>query len=230
MILPDVDSNQSNFTISVDVILPCLNEALALPFVLQGLPTGYNAIVVDNGSTDSSRTIAEQNGVQVLDEQRRGVGAAINCGIASATSEYVCVMDCDATVDPRLLTLMIEPLVQGRTDLVVAPRQFTTGSAGFARRQFFRASGRLVSTHFGISVSDLGSAQAFRRTALLADLPYLDRRNGWTIDLIRAASQRGLRITSVPLPFLPRLGKSKITGTVRGTVLTALDTLRVLMK
>src|SRR4051794_40121835 len=102
----------------VDVILPCLDEAAALPWVLARMPAGARAIVVDNGSTDGSARIAAELGATVVHEPRRGFGAACHAGLEAATAEVVCFCDCDASLDPRQLARLLAPL-HADADLVL---------------------------------------------------------------------------------------------------------------
>ena len=114
---------------AVQVILPCLNEAAALPWVLGRMPADYAPIVVDNGSSDGSVRIAREHGATVVAADRRGYGAACHAGLLAATAEVVAVMDCDATLDPRQLSRVIEPVRAGVADLMVGRRRPTSARA-----------------------------------------------------------------------------------------------------
>uniref|UniRef100_UPI000A98EE47 glycosyltransferase family 2 protein n=1 Tax=Streptomyces acidiscabies TaxID=42234 RepID=UPI000A98EE47 len=103
-------------TVSVDVVLPCLDEAEALPWVLERIPSGWRAIVVDNGSTDGSPDIARALGAHVVHESRRGFGAACHAGLTAATADVVCFCDCDASLDPGLLPRVAGPVLDGTAD------------------------------------------------------------------------------------------------------------------
>ena len=106
----------------IDVVLPCLNEASALPWVLSRMPDGYRAIVVDNGSTDGSADVARSLGAMVVEEPHRGFGAACHAGLLHATSNVVCFMDADASLDPRQLPSIADPVTAGAADIVLGRR------------------------------------------------------------------------------------------------------------
>ena len=212
-----------------DVILPVLDEADALPLVLDGLPSGYEPIVVDNGSSDGSADIARRHGARVVSEPQRGFGAACYAGLRAARADVVCFMDCDGSFDGRELPLVAEPVVDGDADLVLGARRRTTAAAwplharagnAFVARRLRRRAGVA-------GLSDLGPMRAARRDALL-DLGLRDRRFGWPLEMVVAAAADGWRIREVPVSYAPRLGRSKVTGTLRGTVRTVLDMARVM--
>src|ERR1017187_2877806 len=107
----------------IDVILPVLDEAQAIPGVLSAIPSGYRPLVVDNGSRDGSAAIAAEPGARVVREPRAGVGAACFAGVRAAGSEVVCFMDCDGSLDPAELDRVVRPVVADRVDLCLGARQ-----------------------------------------------------------------------------------------------------------
>lgn len=214
----------------VYVVLPCYNEELALPIILESVPSGFNIIVADNGSTDGSKLLAQAYGAVVVDEGRRGIGYATNAGLREATSEIICVLDCDGTVRLEDLLPLITPIAAGHADLVIATRSFEAGSVSPARRALFRLAGMLVNRLIDHRVTDLGSARAFRREIVKHSLDRLGNGTSWSIDLVRIASMQSLRIVEIPTPFYPRYGISKVTGTLSGAVLTSIETLSSLIK
>ncbi|MGW2929546.1 glycosyltransferase family 2 protein, partial [Streptomyces fungicidicus] len=111
---------------SVDVVLPCLDEAAALPWVLERVPPGWRALVVDNGSTDGSGGVARALGATVVHEERRGFGAACHAGLTAATADIVCFCDCDASLDPADLVPFVREVRAGRADLVLGRRRCRT--------------------------------------------------------------------------------------------------------
>jgi glycosyltransferase involved in cell wall biosynthesis len=212
----------------IDVILPCLNEAGALPWVLSRMPAGYQPVVADNGSTDDSAAIAAQYGARVVSVAQRGFGAACHAGLLAATSEIVCVMDADASFDPRDLPVVAGPVVAGDTDLMLGRRSATAKGAWplHARVGNWVLAAELR-RKIGVPVRDLGPMRAARREALLA-LPMSDRRFGYPLEMVVRAAEAGWRIAEADVPYHPRTGKSKVTGTVAGTVRTVRDMRRVL--
>jgi glycosyltransferase involved in cell wall biosynthesis len=211
-----------------DVVLPCLDEAAALPWVLSRLPDGFRAIVVDNGSTDGSPGIAAERGATVVVEPRRGFGAACWAGLAAATDDVVCFMDCDGSLDPGDLPRIAGPVLAHDADLVLGARRRTSRRAwplharagnAYLARELRRRTGRLL--------TDLGPMRASRREPLLA-LGLADRRSGWPLEMVLRADAAGWRILEVPVDYAPRAGRSKVTGTVRGTARAVRDMSAVL--
>jgi len=165
----------------VDVVLPCLDEAEALPWVLGQIPAGWRALVVDNGSTDGSARIARALGATVLHEPRRGFGAACHTGLTAATAGIVCFCDCDASLDPALLVPFVRDVRRGAADLVLGRRRpVSRGSWPVHARAGNLALARLLRHRTGLRLHDLGPLRAARREALLA-LNLTDRRSGYPL-------------------------------------------------
>ncbi len=200
-----------------DVVLPCLDEAEALPWVLDRIPSGWRAIVVDNGSTDGSADIARALGAHVVHESRRGFGAACHAGLAAATAEVVCFCDCDASLDPALLPAVAGPVLDGVADLVLGRRRPVTRRAWppHARLANLELT-RLIRRRTGLRLHDLGPMRAARRKSLLA-LDLTDRRSGYPLQMVVRAADAGWRVEEADVPYRPRTGRSKVTGTWRGT-------------
>lgn len=215
-----------------DVVLPCLNEAAALPWVLSRLPDGYRAVVADNGSTDGSPEIAAAHGAVVVHAAQRGFGAAAHTGLEAATADVVCFMDADGSFDPRQLPRVAEPVEEGRLDLSLGRRRPTRRGAWPVHGRVGNAvvAWRLRRTA-GIPVYDLGPMRAARREALLG-LGLLDRRFGYPLEMVVRAAETGWRIAEVDIDYAPRIagGKSKVTGTVRGTARAVRDMTKVLSR
>lgn len=200
-----------------DLVLPCLNEAEALPWVLGRVPAGWRAIVVDNGSRDGSAEIARAHGARVVREERRGFGAACHAGLLAAEAEFVAFCDCDATLDPGTLPRIYGPVRNGEADLVLARRRPTgRGAWPLHARLGNRALARMVRRRTGVRLHDLGPLRAARRTALLG-LDLTDRRSGYPLQMVVRAADAGWRISETEVDYRPRSGKSKVTGTWRGT-------------
>lgn len=210
-----------------DVILPVLDEAEALPGVLAQVPDGYRAIVVDNGSSDGSGEIARRLGAQVVREPRRGFGAACAAGLATASAEVVCFMDCDGSLDPGELSAVAGPVVAGEADLVLGARRAEPGAWPLHSRVANRVLALELRRRTGLSISDLGPMRAAPREALIA-LGIRDRRFGWPLEMVILAARAGWRVKEAEVTYRPRVGRSKVTGTVRGTVRAVGDMARVL--
>jgi len=208
---------------AVEVILPALDEADALPWVLARMPASFAPIVVDNGSTDGTPDVAERLGARVVREPHRGFGAACFAGLSAARSEVVCFMDCDGSFDPRQLPRVAGPVLDGAADLTLGARRPTTPHAWpLHARIANRALARELRRRSGIALRDLGPMRAARRDSLL-DLGVRDRRFGWPLEMVLRAVDAGWRIAEVEVDYLPRTGRSKVTGTVCGTVRTVRD-------
>lgn len=213
---------------SVDVVLPCLNEAAALPGVLAALPAGYRAIVVDNGSTDDSAEVARALGAVVVTESRRGFGAAVHAGVTAAEAELVAILDADGSLDPGDLPRLAAPVLAGEADLVLGRRRPIPRSAWpLHARIANRALASAVRRAAGVTVHDLGPMRVARRFDLLA-LDLQDRRSGYPLEMLLGAARAGLRIRELDVPYRPRVGRSKVTGTVRGTITAVTDMRRIL--
>ncbi|MFJ5774535.1 glycosyltransferase family 2 protein [Streptomyces sp. NPDC093094] len=215
---------------AVDVVLPCLNEAEALPWVLARIPAGWRALVVDNGSTDRSAQIAHDLGAQVVHEPRRGFGAACHAGLTAATAEVVCFCDCDASLDPSLLVPFVDEIRSGGADLVLGRRRPRARGVWPAHaRAGNLVLARLLHRRTGLRLHDLGPLRAVRREALLG-LGLTDRRSGYPLQMVVRAADAGWRIAEHDVPYLPRSGASKVTGTWRGTWQAVRDMSRVLQE
>jgi glycosyltransferase involved in cell wall biosynthesis len=213
-----------------DVVLPCLDEAAALPWVLGRMPAGYRPIVADNGSTDGSPQVARQHGALVVDVPRRGYGAAVHAGLLAATDAVVCVLDADATLDPRQLPRVAEPVLAGAAELVIGRRRPNApGAWPWHARAGNALLARRLRRQTGAPLHDLGPMRAFRRADLLA-LGLTDRRFGYPLETIVLAAAAGWRIAEVDVDYAPRLpgSRSKVTGSVRGTVRAVRDMTAVL--
>jgi len=204
------------------VVLPVLNEAAAIPGVLAAMPPGHEPIVVDNGSTDGSGQLAARLGARVVVEVQPGFGAACWAGLVAADHDVVCFMDCDGSLDPVDLVRVAQPVLDGQADLVLGARRAERGAWPIHARLANRALALEVRRRTGLSVRDLGPMRAARREALLA-LGITDRRFGWPLEMVLRAVAADWRIAEVPVPYRERSGRSKVTGTVKGTLRTVRD-------
>jgi glycosyltransferase involved in cell wall biosynthesis len=213
----------------IDVILPALDEAAALPTVLAALPAGYRAVVVDNGSTDGTADVAAAAGALVVHEGQRGFGSACWAGLVAARSDVVCFMDADGSLHPGDLPQVVQPVLNGRADLVLAARQAGPGAWPVTARLANRLLTLELRRRLHLQLEDLGPMRAARRSDLLT-LGMTDRRSGWPLEMVVLAARAGWRIEETTVPYAPRIGRSKVTGTVRGTVQAATDMRAVLRR
>ncbi|WP_354698075.1 putative glycosyltransferase [Paraconexibacter sp. AEG42_29] len=205
-----------------DVILPVLNEAEALPWVLSRMPPDLTPIVVDNGSTDGSGAVALRLGAQVVHEPRPGFGAACFAGLVAATADLVCFMDCDASLDPGDVPRIAAAVHAGTADLVLGARRGVPGAWPAHARLMNAGLAFELRRRTGVPLTDLGPMRVARRTALL-DLGLVDRRFGWPLEMVIKAAAAGWRIAEEPVLYHPRIGRSKVTGTMKGTVRAVRD-------
>lgn len=213
---------------NVDIIFPCLDEAAALPWLLDRIPAGFRAIVIDNGSTDDSAAIAEGLGATVIREPRRGFGAACHAGLLAATSDIVAFSDADGSLDPLLLPRVVEPIADGTCDLMLGRRRASTWGAWPLHARLGNAAVSFsVRRKTGARVTDIGPMRAANRQALL-DLELQDRRFGYPLEMVVRAAEQHWRIGEVDIDYVPRTGKSKVTGTLSGTMRAVKDMRRVL--
>jgi len=214
----------------LDLILPCLDEAAALPWVLARIPDGVRAIVVDNGSRDGSPELAAELGATVVRCPQRGYGAACQAGLEAATADLVAFCDCDSSIDPSGLLDFAAPVVHERADLVVGRRRpHGRGAwpvhARVANTVLTRRIGRLT----GVRLHDIGPLRVGRRRDLL-ELGQLDRRSGYPLETVLLAARAGWRIVETDIEYHARSGRSKVTGTVRGTAQAIRDMSAVLAR
>jgi glycosyltransferase involved in cell wall biosynthesis len=213
----------------VDVVLPCLDEAAALPGVLAAIPTGYRAIVVDNGSSDGSPEVAAEHGATVVHEPRRGYGAAVHTGLERATAEIVCFLDADGSLDPGALPTLVRLVGDGHARLAVG-RRVPAGRGAWPWHA--RAGNRVLATILrrrGLPVTDIAPIRAARRTDLL-DLGVRDRAFGYPLELLIRAADAQWPVVEVDVAYHPRTAgtRSKVSGSVRGTFRAVRDMAGVL--
>lgn len=206
-------------------MLPCLDEAAALPGVLAAVPSGWHALVVDNGSSDGSVEVARRLGAEVVHEAVRGYGAAVHAGIEAARGDIVVVVDCDGSLDPAELVGPVAMVLEGRADLVCGRRRLVqTRAWPWHARAGNAVLALLIRLSTGVAVHDIAPVRVARREALLG-LGLADRRFGYPLETVLAAAQQGWRVVEVDVTYRRRTpgGRSKISGTVGGTLRVAAD-------
>jgi glycosyltransferase involved in cell wall biosynthesis len=213
-----------------DVVIPCRDEAPALPPLLAKIPEGMRAIVVDNGSRDDTADVARRHGATVVVEPRPGYGAAVHAGLEAATADFVAVMDGDGSMDPAELVPLLEEVASGRADLAVGRRRPS-------RRGVWPWHARAGNTvvlwwlrrRIGLPLHDIAPMRVSGRQAML-DLGVEDRRFGYPVELLQRAAKAEWRFVERDIDYHPRAEgtKSKVSGSVMGTLRTARDFARVL--
>lgn len=209
--------------VRVSVIIPTHNEAQAIGRVLADLPSHLvtEVIVVDSNSTDGTPEAAREMGARVIQEPRRGYGRACLTGLATAESPGVVVfLDGDYSDRPSELPILLAPIMEGRADITVGSRLTGKSNPGaLPWHQSFgnRLAAGLIRLLYGVKISDLGPFRAGRAEVLRA-LALEEETYGWAVEMILKGAREGFRVVEVPVSYYPRIGKSKIGGTVKGTV------------
>jgi len=209
--------------VRVSVVIPTRNEAQAIERVLADLPSDLTTevIVVDSNSHDGTPEIAARMGARVVQEPRRGYGRACLTGLAAANSPDVVVfLDGDYSDRPSELPLLLAPITEGRADITLGSRLQGRRSVGaLPWHQAFgnRLAAGLINVLYGLKISDLGPFRAARADVLRA-LALEETTYGWAVEMILKGSLAGFRVVEVPVSYHPRIGKSKISGTLKGTV------------
>ncbi|MEZ5856120.1 MAG: glycosyltransferase family 2 protein [Hyphomicrobiaceae bacterium] len=216
----------------VFVIIPALNEERAIGRVLEDIPDFVDqVIVVDNGSTDQTVAVARAGGALVVSEPERGYGAACLMGIANAAAADIIVfMDGDYSDHGSEMASLVDPIVLGAADMVLGSRVLGEREAGSLtpQQQFGNwLATTLMRVIWGARFTDLGPYRAIRASAL-ADLGMRDRNYGWTVEMQIRAARAGLAFAEVPVSYRRRIGQSKVSGTVKGTILAGIKILTVI--
>ncbi len=209
----------------VVVVIPALNEAPSIAGVLRAIPRVGRVIVVDNGSTDGTGDIARAEGATVVRETRRGYGQACQTGIALAFEksdpipEVIVILDADQADDPRLIGRLVDPILRNDADFVLSDRTDSADPGALLSHQRYgnALAVRLMEWSTGHRFRDMGPFRAMRASAMQS-LNLIDTNYGWNVEMQMKSVRAGLRIVEVPMPYRPRVGVSKISGTVRGTV------------
>ncbi|WP_346277305.1 glycosyltransferase [Pseudonocardia sp.] len=208
---------------SCEIILPCLDEAEALSAALSALPEGWPVLVVDNGSTDGTGDVARACGARVVVEPQRGYGAAVHSGLLAARAEAVAVLDGDGSLDAGVLPAMADDVFAGRVDLAVGRRVPDSTTVWPWHARAGNAAIAAVLRHRGVPVHDIAPVRVARRQPLL-DLQIADRAFGYPLEVLLRAAAAGWRIAEHPVAYRARAGgRSKVSGSVRGSLRAARD-------
>jgi glycosyltransferase involved in cell wall biosynthesis len=210
----------------ISVVIPTFNEAPAIAEVIGAVPQNkiQEIIVVDNGSTDGTAEQAAAAGARVIHEPCKGYGSACLSGAKAArNSDIIVFLDGDRSDDPAQLEIIAAPVIQGQADLVIGSRiggKLEKGSMPLHAKAGNRIIVFLLRLLYGVRITDIGSFRAIRSRVLL-DLHMQQMTYGWPVEMVVKAARKGLRIQSVPIRYRKRIGVSKVTGSLRGSVLAA---------
>ncbi len=216
--------------VACDLVLPCKDEGPALRLLLPTVPRCLAVIVVDNGSTDDTADVARTLGATVVSEPRPGYGAAVHAGVLAAAADLLAVMDGDGSFDPHDLLPLVAELREGRADLATGRRRpVSRGLWPWHARAGNSVVLWWLRRRTGLPVRDIAPMRVCRRDALL-DLDVQDRRFGYPVELLQKAQRAGWRITETDVAYRPRAEgtRSKVSGSVKGSLRAARDFARVL--
>jgi glycosyltransferase involved in cell wall biosynthesis len=210
--------------VKLSVVIPAFNEEPAIGEVIGAVPKDrvHDIVVVDNGSTDETAKKAALAGARVVFEPRPGYGSACLTGAkAAADADVLVFLDGDRSDDPRQLDIVAGPVLDNRADLVIGSRikgVLEKGAMPLHGRLGNRLIVSILRLLYGANITDIGSFRAIKSQTLF-DLRMEQMTYGWPVEMVVKAARKGLRIQSVPINYRRRIGKSKVTGTIRGTVL-----------
>jgi len=212
--------------VKIVAIIPALNEEGSIGQVVAAVPRDLvsRVIVVDNGSTDRTAEVAGAAGATVVLQRERGYGAACHAGLmASAGADLLVFLDGDRSDVPEEAPVVLAPILEGKADLVVGSRLAGRREPGAMPPHALFGNwlaSKVLGALYRVQITDLGSFRAIRRTALL-ELGMQERTFGWPVEMIAKAARRGYRIVEVPVSYRRRIGRSKVAGTVKGSLLAA---------
>jgi glycosyltransferase involved in cell wall biosynthesis len=226
-------------SVNCRVIIPALNEENAITKVIADIPKNVveEIVVVDNGSTDNTATVARAAGATVLEESRRGYGAACLKGIdyvknKAPDTDIIVFIDADYSDHPEELATVVKPIIKENMDMVIGSRALGAREKGsLTPVQAFGnwLSAKLLSIIYGAHFTDLGPFRAIKFNKLLA-LEMQDKNYGWTVEMQVKAAKKNLKFTEVPVKYRHRIGKSKVSGTVKGSILAGYKILYTIFK
>lgn len=231
--------NRSTRLPTIAVVIPACNEAASIAKVLSDIPKGLAAeiVVVNNNSVDDTAHIAEEMGAIVVDEPRQGYGYACMKGVDFLKSrahkpDIIVFLDADYSDYPEEMTALIEPILEENFDLVLGSRSGDKMQKGAMPAQQIlgnRLATSLIKTLYGVQFTDLGPFRAVKFDKLLS-LDLRDRTYGWPIEMQLKAVRQYMRICEVPVSYRARIGKSKISGTIKGTIMAGYKILSAILR
>ncbi|GAA2737636.1 glycosyltransferase family 2 protein [Pedococcus aerophilus] len=213
-----------------ELILPCRNEAGALPALLTRVPVGMSVVVVDNGSTDGTADVARSLGARVVVEHLLGYGAAVQAGVNGARARYVAVMDGDGSLDPAQLPPLLADVAHGVATMAVGRRRpVTRATMAWHARAFNVAAAWWIGRRTGLRLHDIPSVRVTRRADLLA-LGVRDLRFGYPVEILVRAHEAGWSVVEHDMTYRPRAEgtTSKVSGSLRGSIRAARDLVKAL--
>jgi glycosyltransferase involved in cell wall biosynthesis len=213
-----------------DLVIPCRDEAAALPALLAGVPAGFGVVVVDNGSADGTADVARSLGATVVTESHPGYGAAVHAGVLASRADFVAILDGDGSMDPAEVPALLDHVASGEADMACGRRRPTVrGIWPWHARAGNAAVLWWLRRRTGLDLHDIAPLRVCARRALL-DLGVEDRRFGYPVELLSKAQSAGWRLVEYDISYHPRAAgtKSKVSGSVRGTFRAARDFAKVL--
>lgn len=218
---------------NVSVIIPVLNEERAIANVINDIPKVLvdEIIVVDNGCTDRTVEIAKNHSARIVIEPRKGYGSACLAGIAAVQApDIVVFLDGDYSDDPTEMLSLVKPILDGQKEFVIGTRRPTEKGALLPQARFGnKLATLLIRVFFGVKYTDLGPFRAIRYDKLVA-LDMQDKNFGWTIEMQLKAAKMGMKVLEVPVSYRKRIGTSKISGTVIGSIRAGIKILTTLFR